>query len=356
MYICVKRLINMAQNNLLSEQFNYIGASKTPTHLHLCCYDAEKAGFYSARSMDELVPYLNKQCINWVQIHGLQNTGLVEQVCRYFGIDFLTTQDILNSNHLTKIEEHENYNVVILKQLVADGANSYFPQQFCIIQGSYFVLTFLERESDFLDEIHTALTNNVLKIRNRQSDFLLSVILNSVMVSFISILSKQEDELEDLEEALLSQGKLVDSNLEALQPYRRNVRLIKKSIIPLKEQFNKLFHLDNTLLHEENRPFFRDVNDHLQFVLQTLDGCRDMIVALVDLYLSNNDQRMNNIMKQLTVVSTIFIPLTFLAGIWGMNFQWMPELTWKHGYLFAWVLMLVLGLSAYIYFKRKKWY
>lgn len=346
----------MAQNNLLSEQFSYIGASKTPTHLHLCTYNAGKADFYSAKSMDELVPHLDEECINWVQVHGLQNAGMVEQVCRYFGIDFLTTQDILNSKHLTKIEEHEAYNVIILKQLVPDGVNSYSPQQFCIIQGKHFVLTFLERETDFLNEIHGAIKNNVLKVRNRQSDFLLSVILNSVMVSFISILSKQEDELEDLEEALLSQEKLVGSSLEEIQPYRRNVRLIKKSIIPLKEQFNKLFHMDNVLLHEENRPFFSDVNDHLQFVLQTLDGCRDMIVALVDLYLSNNDQRMNNIMKQLTVVSTIFIPLTFLAGIWGMNFQWMPELTWKHGYLFAWILMLVLGLGAYVYFKCKKWY
>ena len=123
-----------------------------------------------------------------------------------------------------------------------------------------------------------------------------------------------------------------------------------------KEQMSKLFHADNVLLHKANRPFFNDVNDHLQFVLQTLDGCRDMISALVDLYLSNNDQRMNNIMKQLTIVSTIFIPLTFLAGIWGMNFEWMPELGWKYGYLMAWGLMLVTGIGVYLFFKRKKWY
>ncbi len=102
--------------------------------------------------------------------------------------------------------------------------------------------------------------------------------------------------------------------------------------------------------------FFNDVNHHLQFVLQTLDGCRDMISALVDIYLSNNDRRMNSIMKQLTVVSTIFIPLTFLAGIWGMNFQWMPELGWRYGYVFAWTLMLILVAVIYFYFKRKKWY
>ena len=123
------------------------------------------------------------------------------------------------------------------------------------------------------------------------------------------------------------------------------------------EEISKLLHpIDNDLLHKASRPFFNDVNDHLQFVLQTLDGCRDMISALVDIYLSNNDRRMNSIMKQLTVVSTIFIPLTFLAGIWGMNFQWMPELGWRYGYVFAWTLMLILVAVIYFYFKRKKWY
>ena len=163
-------------------------------------------------------------------------------------------------------------------------------------------------------------------------------------------------ELEDMEGRLLSSNPAEMPGIEEIQQYRRIFRLIKKSILPLKEHINKLLHSDNTLLHKSNRPFFNDVNDHLQFVLQTLEGCRDMISALVDLYLSNNDQRMNGIMKQLTIVSTIFIPLTFLAGIWGMNFSWMPELNWKYGYLFAWILMLVTGTAVYLLFRRKKWY
>lgn len=212
----------------------------------------------------------------------------------------------------------------------------------------------MEKETDFLNDINTALEKNVLKIRSRQSDFLLSVILNSVMASFISIISELEDGLEDLEEQLLSPEQADMLGIENIQQYRRNFRVIKKCILPLKEEISKLLHpIDNDLLHKASRPFFNDVNDHLQFVLQTLDGCRDMISALVDIYLSNNDRRMNSIMKQLTVVSTIFIPLTFLAGIWGMNFQWMPELGWRYGYVFAWTLMLILVAVIYFYFKRK---
>lgn len=245
---------------------------------------------------------------------------------------------------------------MILKLLFSND-DGYVPQQIAIVQGGNYLLTFMEKETDFLNDINTALEKNVLKIRNRQSDFLLSVILNSVMASFISIISELEDGLEDLEEQLLSPEQTDMPGIENIQQYRRNFRVIKKCILPLKEEISKLLHTtDNDLLHKASRPFFNDVNDHLQFVLQTLDGCRDMISALVDIYLSNNDRRMNSIMKQLTVVSTIFIPLTFLAGIWGMNFKWMPELGWRYGYVFAWTLMLILVAVIYFYFKRKKWY
>lgn len=349
----------MTKNNLLSEKLKYIGASKTPTHLHLCSYNAEEIQNCHGEELNEILPSIRQDHINWIQVHGLQNTDTIHQICEHFDIDFLTIQDILNSEHPTKIEEHDTYNVVILKQLSDTGHNEYIPQQLCIIQGKDYVLTFAEIETDFFNEINAAIEKNVLKIRNRQSDFLLSVILNSVMASFMSIISAMEDNLEDLEEQFLSpfpSATEEQPGIEEIQRYRRNYRLIKKCTFPLKEQMNKLLHTENLLLHKTNRPFFNDVNDHLQFVLQTLEGCRDLLSAMVDLYLSNNDQRMNSIMKQLTIVSTIFIPLTFLAGIWGMNFQWMPELGWKYGYIFAWVLMLVVGITVYFYFKHKKWY
>lgn len=346
----------MTQNNLLSEQLKYNGDSQTPTHLHLCSYNAAIVEKVKADTIEILGQSLKSDCINWIQVHGLQNTAIVKQVCEHFNIDFLTTQDILNANHLTKIEEHDNYNVVIIKLLFRNKDGEYSPQHLGIVQGENFLITFTEQETDFFNEIHSAIEKNVLKIRNRQSDYLLSVIMNSVMASFMSILSTMEDELDDLEERFLSSDSYEDPGIDEIQTYRRNYRLIKKCILPLKEQINKLFHTENQLLHKANRPFFNDVNDHLQFALQTLEGCRDMVGALIDLYISSNDQRMNSIMKQLTVVSTIFIPLTFLAGIWGMNFGNMPELNWKYGYLCAWVLMIVLAVGIYYYFKHKKWY
>ena len=344
----------MTKNNLLTEQLNYGGTGKSPTRMQLYSYNPSGVVRQEGKCIADLLPSLRKDSINWILVCGLQNAEAVQGICEHFQIDFLNAQDLMNPEHLTKIEEHDTYNLVILKQLCMQNDHTYIAQQLGILQGTDYVLTFVEKDTDFFNDIVMALNKNVLKIRNRQSDFLLSVILNSVMASFMSIISAIEDDLEDMEESLLSPDEN-SPTIDDIQQYRRNIRLVKKSVLPLKESMNLLLHTDNNLLHKANHRFFSDVNDHLLFVLQTLEGCRDMVVALLDLYLSNNNQRMNNIMRQLTVVSTIFIPLTFLVGVWGMNFRNMPELQWHWGYLFAWLLMIILGVGIYFYFRHKKW-
>lgn len=349
----------MIQNNQLNEQLAYIGESRTATHFHLCCYNAAGISRMEEKESDRLLDALRTDAVNWVQVHGLRDTDAIRSICNHFGIDLLTAQDILNPEHPTKIEEHENYNLLILKQLVRTEEGVCEPRQLAIVQGADFLLSFVEGEQDALGEIHAALDKNVMKIRSRGSDFLMSVVLNSVMVRFMEIISGLEDELEELEEAQLSPGGGAGGvlpDIGELQLYRRNFRVIKRCITPLKEEFGKLLHAENRLLHKSTYPFLEDVNDHLKFVLQTLDGCREMTSALVDVYLANNDLRMNSIMKQLAVVSTIFIPLTFLVGVWGMNFQRMPELEWRYGYLFAWVVMLATVVAVFAYLRRKRWY
>lgn len=348
------------KNNLLSEKLIYTGDSQTPTHLHLCKYNAEEMQELSATDFRTIIPELNNEHINWLQVHGMQNTETIREICTYFEIDFLTLQDILNANHPTKIEEHDKYIVLIAKLFHAnekggDELDELEQQQVCMILGANYVLTFLENETNFFDDITTALRNDVLKIRGRQTDYLFSVLLNSVIGNYITIVSSIDDALEDLEEELLiiTDGKDIGVQIQSL---RRQYMLIKRSVLPLKEQYVKLLRAEDQLIHKVNRAFFNDVNDHLQFVLQTIEICRETLSSLVDLYISNNDLRMNNIMKQLTVVSTIFIPLTFLVGVWGMNFKLMPELDWRYGYVFAWILMTVIGIAVYWYFKKKKWY
>lgn len=351
------------KNNLLSEKLIYNGESQTPTHLHLCVYNDTEVHEITETKFQPIVNSLDNDRINWLQVHGLRNTELIREICTHFEIDFLVLQDILNAEHPTKIEEHDLYTVLILKlfRLVptpddkTETLSELEQQQICIIQGSNYILTFLENDTDFFDDITSALQSNVMKIRGRQTDYLLSVLLNSVMGNYITTVSDIDDSLEDLEEELLtiSNGKDIGIQIQSL---RRQYMLMKKVVLPLKEQYIKLLRGENNLMHKVNRAYFNDVNDHLQFVLQTLEICRELLSSLVDLYISNNDLRMNDIMKRLTVVSTIFIPLTFLVGVWGMNFRMMPELDWRYGYLAAWTTMAIVGFIIYGYFKKKKWY
>ena len=343
------------KNNLLSEKLAYTGVSNTPTHLHLCTYNEAEIKEFSGTKFGEIQSHLQENSINWIQIHGLQDTDTIHEIGNHFGINFLVIQDILNPHHPTKIEEYESHLVIILKLFQSDKDNQLHKQQLCIIQGKNFVLSFFENENTFFDDVTAAIHKNILRIRNRESDYLLSVLLNDVMANYRNIISAVEEELENMESQLLTINSANHIGVK-IQTNRRQYMQIKRAVLPLKDQYSRLLLSDNELLHKSNRVFFNDVNDHLQFVLQTIEICRETLSSLVDLYISNNDLRMNDIMKRLTVVSTIFIPLTFLVGVWGMNFKIMPELNFKYGYLIAWIIMIVVGFLGYWFFKKKKWY
>lgn len=344
------------KNNLLTEKLVYTGHSQTPTYLHLCQYDATSLSEVSDSSFTVIKDSLLPNRINWLQVQGMKDTETIREICNHFQIDFLTLQDILNVKHPTKVEEFDHHIILILKLFQSnEEEDELTQQQVCLILGENYVLSFQEAESIFFDDIIEAIKKNILKIRNRTSDYLMSVLFNSIIGNYINSTTSIEERLEDLEEKMLVITHRNDIGIE-IQNLRRQYLLIKKAVQPLKEQYTRLLRSENPLIHKTNRAFFNDTNDHLQLVLQTIEICRETLSSLVDLYISNNDLRMNEIMKRLTVVSTIFIPLTFLAGVWGMNFHQMPELGWKYGYLFAWVLMVVIGIIVYLYFKRKKWY
>lgn len=345
-------------NNLLNEDLLYTGDSTIATHLTLTSYNATEIQEASGTNIKDVSQTLDINRINWLQVYGMKDTETIRDICEHFEIDFLVLQDILNADHLTKVEEHDNYMFLIMKLFRFNDANkedTLEQQQIAIIQGANFVITFTEWDSPIFNGIVNALHNNILKIRTRQSDYLLSVILNSIVGNYTTIVNTIDDALEDLEEELLKTANGNDIGAQ-IQSLRRQHLKVKRGIYPLKEQYTKLLRAENLLIHKVNRAFFNDVNDHLQSVLQTIEICRETISSLVDLYISNNDLKMNDIMKRLTVVSTIFIPITFLAGIWGMNFDFMPELDWKYGYLVAWALMIIIGGAIYLFFKKKGWY
>ena len=223
------------------------------------------------------------------------------------------------------------------------------------------VISFTESNNPVFENAYKAIESNMLNIRRKNSGLLLAFLLNTIIANLVESASKVEEMLEDIEETLLD-IKNDQGNMGLLiQQRRKEYMVIRKNSQPLKEQFakleiTKLPRTENGIISSDILPIYNDLSDQLQFIIQTTESCREIISSLVDLYISNNDLRMNAIMKRLTIVSTIFIPLTFLAGIWGMNFKMMPELDWQYGYGIAWSLMLLTAISTWLYMRKKDWF
>ena len=337
------------RNNLLTERLVYNGDNRTQTHVHFIAYTSSSFKETECVDFEQEISSIDPSAKLWLRVHGLKDTEYIGTICKHFGIDFLVVQDILNMDHPSKVEEHDKFNFVVSSIFNKDRII-----QVRLIQGNNFVLSFTEGESVFYDDVVQALRDNVLKIRTRSSDYLFSVMINELVSNYISVAMSIGDELDDLETELIAATDNRDIGGQ-LQGLRRRYMELKRTVVPLKDQYSRLLRSDSVLIHAANKPFFNDVNDHLLNVSQLIDGCRETLSSLMDLYISNNNMRMNDIMKRLTIVSTIFIPLTFLLGVWGMNFEYMPQLGWEHGYIAAWCIILAVGVAAYFVFKTKKW-
>ncbi len=219
------------RNNLLSEKLVYTGDTRTPTHLHLVRYTPDEIHEYSADELSKLEPQFSEKGITWLQVHGLKETETVRQVCNRFGVDFLVMQDILNADHPTKVEEHEHYMLVVAKFFRAEE-----DLQVCLVQGADFMLSFIESESTLFDDIPQAIRDNVLKFRSRSSDYLLSVLLNSVTANYTTLISKLDNDLDDLETELLTTTDSRDTG-SRIQELRHRYLQHKQAALTLRDEY-----------------------------------------------------------------------------------------------------------------------
>ena len=345
------------KNNLLSETLAYSGKNAAVTQLHLCAYTRQTTKNIASDDPQKILTETIPEGINWIRVAGLRNAEAIKTICDHFAISFLTVQDILNPLHQTKVEDNGHHLMSVMRIFRNDTTDPYkefLEENVYLILGENFVLTFMDSDNGFFDGVADAIRNDVFKIRSRRTDYLFSVLLNSIIADNVSKAMHIDDMLEDVGSELMGNEPVQSVNTR-LQSLRRQYIQMRQGLQPMREQFNIFFHSDNPSLHKDTRPFFVDVNDHLQLTFQTLEICRETFASLTDLYVNNNDMRLNAIMKRLTIVSTIFIPLTFLTSVWGMNFDFMPELKWHYGYLFAWIAILAIGAGIGIFFRGKKW-
>ena len=344
-------------NRHLADKYYYSGEHETVTGIRLTQYNT---GLLQTREINTTETSFKKlaspDCVNWFQVSGLTNSDAVTRIVNEFGMHNLDAKDILTPQHVVKIEEYDKHMLIVLNSSYYDANMEINSEHISILITENVVITFTESNNPIFESTFKALEGNMLNIRKRSSGLLLAFLLNTIIANLVESASKVEEMLEDIEETLLD-IKNNQTNMGLLiQQRRHEYMIIRKNSQPLKEQFTKLLRTENGIINADMLPVYNDLADQLQFVIQTMESCREIISSLVDLYISNNDLRMNAIMKRLTVVSTIFIPLTFMAGIWGMNFQNMPELDWRFGYGIAWSLMLLTAIATWLYMRKKDWF
>lgn len=306
-------------------------------------------------SIDDCLALKLSSTVSWINLSGIHDIPLLEKIGQHFELHPLVMEDILNTQHRPKLEEHEGYSLIILKMLEFDEETEQIgAEQLSLVLSSHYVLSFQERPGDVFDGLRDRLMRSNGRIRHRGTDYLVYGLLDSIVDSYFHILEKLGDRLALLEEQLIVQP---DQECQhRIHHYKRELLNLRKLVWPLREVISELYSGEAQLIEETTTVYLRDLQDHVVQVLDTVELYRDTVSGLLDLYLSSISYRMNEVMQVLTIMASLFIPLTFIAGIYGMNFENMPELKLTWGYPAVWLVMLICVGGMLIYFKRKKWF
>lgn len=293
------------------------------------------------------------ESVSWVNVVGVHQPELVEALGKEFDLHPLVVEDVLNTDQRPKMEDYDGYVYVVLRMLRYDsGQQQIHSEQLSLILGRNFVLSLQESPGDVFDGVRERLRSG-RRVRSMHADYLAYSLLDAVVDHYFVLLEKLGDQVEALEDELIM--KPVPATLGRIHHFKREMLMLRKSVWPLREVLSRLSRDENPLISSDTRLFLRDVYDHTVHVLDTIETIRELLVGMLDLYLSSVSNRMNEVMKMLTVIATLFMPLTFIAGVYGMNFVFMPELHWPWAYPAVLVSMLLIALGLVVFFRRRHW-
>lgn len=305
--------------------------------------------------MDEYLSYKDKPGVLWINVDGLHQVEVIEKVGRSFGLHPLILEDILNTGHRPKMEDFGDFIFVTLKMLSFDSnTNKIDREQVSLVLGPNYILSFNEREDEIFNPLKEHIRKGLGRLRNMGADYLFYALLDSIVDSYFMVLESLGERIEFLEERLVTNPSPV--TLNSIHNLKTGMIFLAKSVWPLREIIAGLGRGESQLVKESTGVYLRDVYDHTIQVIDTVETYRDMITGMLDIYLSSINNRIGEVMKVLTVIATIFIPLTFIVGIYGMNFKYMPELEWKWSYPVVWLIMIIIGVLMGVYFKKRKWF
>jgi magnesium transporter len=306
------------------------------------------------QSIDEIAQYKDSDTVTWIIIEGLTNVEIVESIGNAFNIHSLVLEDILNTHQRPKFEEYDGYLYIVLKSILPKEATfSVNYEQISILLLKNCVFTFKEKTDDVLLPVIQRIKSSEGRFRSLGTDYLTHAILDTIVDQNFALIDSLDRTVDSIEAELLTSP--TSDTLNTIQGIKREIINIRRYVSPLRELLASLLRSESEIIQEKTHIYFRDVLDHTLRATEAIDSYRDILSGLLDIYISSVSNKMNEVMKVLTVFASIFIPLTFIAGIYGMNFEYMPELKWKWAYPTLWLAFITIPAVLVVYFKKKTW-
>ena len=333
----------------------HIGDQKVDeTQITLIDYDEAHLQERVLDGIEEAFPLKDLPTVTWINIDGLHETDIIEKIGQQFNIHPLVLEDILNTGQRPKTEEFDDLIFVVLKMLhYSESAEKIRSEQFSLVLGSNFLITFQEIQGDVFNVVRERIRKPNTRIRKAGCDYLAYALIDAIVDNYFVILEALGDKIENIEIQLL--GNPTRDTLEIIHEMKREMIYLRKQIWPIREIINSLVKSESSLIQEQMHIYLRDVYDHTIQIIDTIESYRDILAGMLDIYLSTLSNKMNEVMKVLTIIATIFIPITFIAGVYGMNFKFMPELEWRWGYVMVWAIIVVVAGILLGFFKKKQW-
>ena len=333
----------------------FIGERKLDkTKISVIDYDQEEIIEKDIEDVGECISYKDKPSVSWINVDGIHDVEVIQDIGEQFGLHSLVLEDIVDTTQRPKIEDHGEYLYIVLKMLCQnEKEEDPRAEQVSIIVGRNYVMTFQEIEGDVFDALRERIRSGKGRVRRKGADYLAYTIIDSIVDHHFLILESFGERIEELEESVTENPK--PEMMQKIHNLKRQMIFIRKSIWPLREVINSIQREEIPLIDSSINIYFKDVYDHTIQIMEIVETYRDMLTGIHDTYLSSISNRMNEVMKVLTIIATIFIPLTFIAGVYGMNFKNMPELGWRWGYLSVWILIAITAVLMVLLFRRKKW-
>ena len=326
---------------------------KADSEVHVFSYSQDDLEEDYPDSSDEVLTYRNSKTTAWIDVVGLNDEIFIEDLGLKFGLNRLLLEDAINTNQRPKIDEYESYIFGVFKMLYISDTNELINEHAALVLFENCVMVFQEVKEDVFEGVRNRLINGLGRIRSRGSDYLFFALIDAIIDNYFLVLDNINHRMEALEEEVYDNPN--PDVAQKIQQLKKDVLKVRRFIFPVRELLTRLMDSESHLISKDTKLFLRDAHDHCTEINETLQVYREMSMSLMEMYMSNMSNKMNEVMKVLTIMASIFIPLTFIAGVYGMNFKNMPELQSEYGYYVVWAVMIILFIAMMAYFKKKGW-